>query len=217
MRPAVTGNRRDAGRRPPGGGKPRDLVPRTQVLCDSWRPRTFDNHDAPAVGRPGGVVVERRVRREPLRLPFAVGPELLDISPLLAPGTCSWTVSVVSRRGAPPGRSMTYGLSSALNASRLPSGEGVASRICLTRTSPMSTPRLEPDEGTDLLLHLRGERDGGRLSRRNLDAPDLAAVRNDERLRVRRERRARHEVPCEAGLLVVALDGIDEPLLVPRG
>jgi hypothetical protein len=36
---------------------------------------------------------------------------------------------IVSRRGVPPGQSMTYSRPSALNASRRPSGEGTASRI----------------------------------------------------------------------------------------
>ena len=47
-------------------------------------------------------------------------------------GRCSPTSSLVSRIGVPSGRSATYTRSSAVKASRLPSGEVRAKRICLT-------------------------------------------------------------------------------------
>ncbi len=67
---------------------------------------------------------------------------------------------------------------------------------------------------SELLLDPGVERNRRRFARGHVDAPDAAVERGDERFRVRRERRSRHQVARRRGLLIVAGDRIDQPRVV---
>ena len=73
---------------------------------------------------------------------------------------------------------------------------------------------LESDPRSDLFVDVRAERNGRRLARRDVHAPDLSFVRRDERARVRRERRAGHQIAVRRRFLIVALNRIDQPRIV---
>jgi len=221
-------------RRDPGGGaarrgEPGELVAGPEVLRDPGLPGSLDHHEALAVGRPDRIVVEGRRRRETLLSP-AVRPDLHHRAALLRPGDVRDPLPVrgpgghllVHRVGGEAARRAVrevHHVHPVEGAERESPPVGGRRRVAdlLHENVPRVHPRLEPHEGADLLSHRRGERDLGRLPRRDLDPPDLAPVGRDERLRVRRERRARHQVAGEARLLVVALHRVHEPLLVPGG
>ena len=75
---------------------------------------------------------------------------------------------------------------------------------------------VEAHQGPEVLLDVRSKRDLARLPRGDLDAHDLAAVRRDQRSRVRGEGAAGHQVAREARLLIVVLHRVHEPALVAR-
>src|SRR5205823_3242436 len=83
--PAAARDRRDARGRAARGRQPVELVAGPEMLRYPGRARPLDHHDAPAVGRPHGVIVEGGVGRKPLRFPAAVPTDLLYITALVGP------------------------------------------------------------------------------------------------------------------------------------
>ncbi len=133
------------------------------------------------------------------------------------PARYSPTSMLVRRRGVPFGQSITYSRSSATNASCWPSGEGTASRICLTmNVAESAIGILEVHRRSERLHHLGLHRDLGRRASFDRHLPELSVPCRDQELRVRRERHAGVRVERRARLLVVALHRVDEPALFAR-
>ena len=101
---------------------------------------------------------------------------------------------------------MIHSRSSAEKTSRLPLGDGRAPRIWRTVSVVSLTWILEPHQLAEHLVDLGGERDRRLLACGRVDAPDLAVVRDHERLRVGRPGVAGQQVARAARLDVVALD-----------
>ena len=175
------------------------------------------------------MVVERGIGREPLRLATTVRAHLLDVPPLVGPRDVRDPLPVggpgryllvhrVAREAPRDALRHVHHVHLVERAEREPATVRGRRRVAnlLHEHVPRVHARLEAHQRPEVLLDMRLERNGADLSGRDLHAPDLAAVRNDQRLGVGRERRSRHEVAGEPRLLIVALHRVDEPLLVAR-
>ena len=227
--PAAARDRGDARGRATRGGQPVELVARPEVLRHARGARALDRHDALPVGRPHRMIVERGLGREALRFGAPVRADFLDMTALIGPRDVGdplpvgrprrhLLVHAVGRQ--PPRRAprQVHDVELVERAERQAPAVGRGARVAdlLHEHVARVHAGVEPDQGPQVLVHLDREGDGRRLTRRHLDAPDLPAVRHDQRLRVGREGRARHQVAGEARLLVVALHRVDEPALVAR-
>ena len=83
---------------------------------------------------------------------------------------------------------MTHRRSSAVNASRLPSGDGRALRICCTASDVSFTATVKFTSGPSCCSISALNGIGGLATRRDIDAPEAAVAREYDRPTVGRER-----------------------------